>query len=168
MLSKQGLFEPEPIWHLIGHLQTNKVKYVIEKVKLIQSVDSMKLVEEISKRAGQKGLKSNILIEINIGNEATKQGIEPNSLMQFCEQAFFFPNVRIQGLMCVAPFVKNPEDNKVLYEKMYKLYLEIKEKLLYNNDKLHLSMGMSNDYAEAIEEGATMVRVGTALFGSRG
>ncbi|MDR1665328.1 MAG: YggS family pyridoxal phosphate-dependent enzyme [Clostridiales bacterium] len=167
LLAKYGVFSPEPDWHMIGHLQTNKVKYIIDKVKLIQSVDSVNLAEEIDKRAKQREKIADILIEVNIGAEDTKYGVDLSQIEGFAEHLSAFPNIRIKGLMCVAPFVKKPEENRLLFKKMFNKYIDIGRNILYNADMSILSMGMSNDYAVAIEEGSNMVRLGTALFGGR-
>lgn len=148
-------------WHMIGHLQTNKVKFIADKVKLIHSVDSLRLAEEINKRAKQK---VDILIEINIAKEDTKHGITPESALFFIEQIHSFPNIQTKGLMCIAPFVENSEENRVYFEKMQRLYVDIRTKSLHNVDMRYLSMGMTGDYEVAIEEGANIVRIGTGLF----
>jgi pyridoxal phosphate enzyme (YggS family) len=157
-----------PNLHMIGHLQTNKVKYIIDKVSMIQSVDSEKVAAEISKRAEKAGKTVDILVEVNIGNEDSKYGIEQNSAFEFIEQLYNLTNICISGLMCVAPYVIKPEHDRDYFKKMYKLYIDIKNKVLHNNSSFRfLSMGMSNDYEVAIEEGSNMIRVGTALFGER-
>ncbi len=154
-------------WHQIGHLQTNKVKYIIDKVCLIHSLDSVKLAEEIDKRAKSKGLTMEVLVEINIANEESKHGISINEVDSFIKEVSKFDNIRVVGLMCVAPFVENPEENRKYFEKMRKIYVDIKEKNYNNINMKYLSMGMTNDYEVAIEEGANIVRVGTGLFGER-
>jgi pyridoxal phosphate enzyme (YggS family) len=162
-LTKYGVFTPEPAWHLIGHLQTNKVKYIIDKVKTIQSVDSLRLAEEINKRAKERERTVEILIEINIAGEDTKYGIKPDETATFLEHMYKYSNIRVIGLMCIAPFTEKPEKNKVFFEKMLKLSIDMREREGYNS-LTDLSMGMTNDYAAAVECGATMVRIGTALF----
>lgn len=154
-------------WHQIGHLQTNKVKYVIDKVCLIHSVDSLKLAEEINKRAGAKGLVMDILIEVNIGGEEAKHGVPPDEAENLAVQISRLPNVRVKGLMTVAPFVEDPEDNRGYFRQMKKLFVDIMNKNYDNIDMEYLSMGMTNDYIIAIEEGANIVRIGTGLFGAR-
>jgi len=170
-LTKYGCMEPEPEWHIIGHLQTNKVKYVIDKVSLIQSVDSVRLAEEIDRHAKRLGKVMDILAEVNIGDEDTKYGIKPDQIESFAEHLIAFTNIRLIGLMCVAPFVEHPDENRHFYEKMFNHYVDIKtffnDNASNSNQIKYLSMGMTNDYATAIEEGANMVRIGTALFGSR-
>ena len=167
LLSKYGYFKPEPEWHLIGNLQTNKVKSVIGKVKLIQSVDSLHLAEEINKRSIQADRITDVLIEINIAGEETKHGIEPAKTADFAVQMQGFKNIRLRGLMCIATYSENPEANRCYFQKMYGLQLDIQAVLIHNKHVNILSMGMSNDYVCAIEEGSTMVRIGTAVFGNR-
>lgn len=154
-------------WHLIGHLQTNKVKYIVDKVKLIHSVDSLKLATEINKEAIKKDVVVNILIEVNISNEATKFGIKKEEAINLIKEISKLSNVKVKGLMTIAPFVENSEDNREHFKNLYKLYVDIREKNLDNVSMEILSMGMTNDYEIAIEEGATMVRVGTGIFGER-
>lgn len=154
-------------WHLIGHLQTNKVKYIIDKVELIHSVDSIKLAEEISKRAVQHGLVAKILLEINIANEESKFGINPKDAERIVLEISNLSNIMIKGLMTVAPFVENAEENRVYFKQMKQLLVDINSKKIDNVYMDVLSMGMTGDYEVAIEEGATMVRVGTGVFGAR-
>ena len=154
-------------WHLIGHLQTNKVKYIVDKVALIHSVDSLKLAEQISKEAVKKNVISNILVQVNVAKEETKFGIETEEVYDLVEKISKLPNISIQGLMTIAPFVENPEENRLIFRKLHQLYVDIKQKNIDNVNMNVLSMGMTNDYQVAIEEGATMIRVGTAIFGER-
>ena len=154
-------------WHLIGHLQTNKVKYIVDKACLIHSVDSVHLAKEIEKEAAKKNAVVNVLIEVNIAHEESKFGINETDVYDLIEAIKDFPHVHVMGLMTIAPFVENPEDNRIYFHKMYQLSLDIKSKNIDNIDMNVLSMGMTNDYEIAVEEGATMVRVGTAIFGAR-
>lgn len=154
-------------WHLIGHLQTNKVKYIIDKVSLIHSVDSIRLAEQIQKEALKHKIVCHILLEVNVAQENTKFGLMMEEVIPAVETISHFSNVHIDGLMTIAPFVKNPEDNRVHFSNLHKLLLDIKSKNIDNVDMNVLSMGMTNDYLVAIEEGATMVRVGTGIFGAR-
>jgi hypothetical protein len=154
-------------FHLIGHLQTNKVKYIVDKACLIHSVDSLKLAKEIEKEAAKRDLICNVLIEINIGGEDSKFGIKPEETETLVREISQLPHVHIKGLMTIAPFVENAESNRGLFRNMHKILLDIKKKNIDNVDMEILSMGMTNDYTVAIEEGATMVRVGTAIFGER-
>lgn len=161
-------FELEDVkWHLIGHLQTNKVKYVIDKVCLIHSVDSLKLAEEISKRAKAKDVTMDVLVEINIAGEEAKHGVNIDQAETLALAISKLENIRVKGLMTVAPFVENPEDNRKYFQQMYKLFVDIRGKNYNNIDMKYLSMGMTNDYEIAIEEGANIVRIGTGLFGAR-
>ncbi|MGE4214683.1 MAG: YggS family pyridoxal phosphate-dependent enzyme [Anaerotignaceae bacterium] len=154
-------------WHLIGHLQTNKVKYIIDKVDFIHSVDSVKLAQEISKRALQHDITAKILLEINIANEESKFGISPNDAEEIVLEISKLPNIMIKGLMTVAPFVENAEENRVYFKQMKQLLVDINGKKIDNVYMDVLSMGMTGDYEVAVEEGATMVRVGTGVFGAR-
>lgn len=165
--NKFDSFGPEIKWHLIGHLQTNKVKYIIDKVIMIHSVDSQRLAFKINEEAKKYGKVQDILIQVNIAMEDTKFGIGAEDVELFIREIAPYSNIRIRGLMTVAPFVENPEDNRVVFKKMKQIIVDIN---LKNIDNVHmdaLSMGMTNDYEIAIEEGATLVRVGTAIFGHR-
>ena len=150
-----------PTWHFIGHLQRNKVKFIIDKVAMIHSVDSLALATEINKRAGQIGRTMDILVEINIAGEDSKHGIKPEEALPLINKLAELEYIRVKGLMSMAPFVENPEENRHYFEKMRNLLLDINKRGPHNLTEL--SMGMSGDYAVAIEEGATMVRIGTAL-----
>lgn len=154
-------------WHMIGHLQRNKVKYIVNKSCLIHSVDSIRLAEEISRQALLKGVESNILIEVNIAKEESKFGMESQDVISFVEAVAKLPALHIKGLMTIAPFVENPEDNRMYFRKMKELSVDIRNKNIDNVCMDILSMGMTGDYMVAIEEGATMVRVGTGIFGER-
>jgi len=151
-------------WHFIGHLQKNKVKYIIDKVSLIQSVDKVSLAGEINKRAEKIGKNVPILIEINLGEETSKSGIEISELDNFLEQISVFDNLKLSGLMALPPFCENAQDSRKYFIKLRELRDSFNSS--YNNLN-ELSMGMSSDYEIAIEEGATIVRVGTAIFGER-
>ncbi len=154
-------------WHLIGHLQTNKVKYIVDKVALIHSVDSLHLAEEIEKEAAKRNVCPEILIEVNVAGEESKFGISPEELPRLVTDISGLPHVKVRGLMTIAPFVEDPEENRGYFRKMRELSLDIKSKNIDNSDMSILSMGMTGDYQVAVEEGATMVRVGTAIFGER-
>lgn len=154
-------------WHLIGHLQSNKVKYIIDKVELIHSVDSLKLALEIDKQAKKHNKVMDILIEINIAGEESKHGIKPNELESLIKEISLLSNVKVKGIMTVAPFVENPQNNRLYFEQMNKLFIDIRSKNIDNIDMTFLSMGMTNDYEVAIEEGANIVRIGTGIFGKR-
>ena len=154
-------------WHMIGHLQTNKVKYIIDKAELIHSVDSLKLAETIEKEAAKHDLIADILVEVNVAEEESKFGMKMEEVIPFVEKVSAFPHVRVRGLMTIAPFVEDPEENRSIFADLHKLYIDIKKKNHENDTVSVLSMGMTNDYEVAIEEGATMVRVGTGIFGAR-
>ncbi len=154
-------------WHLIGHLQTNKVKYIADKGLLIHSVDSVKLAKEIQKEAVKKQADCDILLEVNVAREESKFGFTCEEVPDAVAEIAQLSNVHIQGLMTIAPFVENPEDNRVIFAKLHKLLLDIKSRNIDNVNMNVLSMGMTNDYTVAVEEGATMIRVGTGIFGAR-
>ena len=154
-------------WHLIGHLQTNNVKYLVDKACMIHSVDSVHLAKEIEKEAAKKNLVVKVLLEVNIAHEESKFGINETEVYDLIDAIKDMPHIHVMGLMTIAPFVENPEDNRIYFRKMYQLSLDIKSKCIDNIDMNVLSMGMTNDYEIAVEEGATMIRVGTAIFGAR-
>jgi len=155
-------------WHLIGHLQTNKVKYIIDKVSMIHSVDSLKLAQEINRRAAQHNLTMDILIQVNSAEEESKFGITTGETGQLIADILdTCPNVRIRGLMCIAPFEENPEDVRVYFAEVKKQYDQFGQLNHPNLDFKYLSMGMSGDFEVAIEEGSNLIRVGTSIFGAR-
>lgn len=154
-------------WHLIGNLQTNKVKYVIDKVAMIHSVDRIKLAEEINRRAKEKDVAMKVLVEINIGQEESKHGISIKETENFIYELSKFPNIRVSGLMTVAPFVENPQENREYFQEIHEKFIDIKAKNIDNVSMDFISMGMTNDYEVAIEEGANIVRIGTGIFGKR-
>ncbi|TWH79904.1 YggS family pyridoxal phosphate-dependent enzyme [Sedimentibacter saalensis] len=154
-------------WHMIGHLQKNKVKYIIDKVELIHSVESIELAAEINKRASQHNIISNILIELNIGEEESKFGINEISVYDFVSSMEQFENIKVMGLMTVAPYCENPEDVRWVFKKMKDIFDKISSMNLKNTQMKYLSMGMTNDFEIAIEEGSNIVRIGTAVFGKR-
>ena len=154
-------------WHLIGHLQRNKVKYIVDKVELIHSVDSLRLAETIEQEAKKKNVIVNILIEVNVAEEESKFGVKVEEVIPLIQEIAKFPHICIKGLMTIAPYVENPEENRNVFACLQKLSVDIAEKNIDNVSVEILSMGMTNDYEVAIEEGATMVRVGTGIFGER-
>lgn len=154
-------------WHMIGHLQRNKVKYLIGKTYLIHSVDSYRLAEEISREAVKKSTEVNILIEVNIALEDTKFGVLPKDTCELIRQISHLPNIKINGLMTVAPYTDEQETNLQYFAALRDLSVDIKSKNIDNVNMNVLSMGMSGDYTVAIQEGATMIRVGTGIFGER-
>lgn len=154
-------------WHMIGHLQRNKVKYIIDKVFLIHSVDSLRLAEEISKEAQKKNITAHILIEVNIAEEESKFGVSGTEALPLLESISKLPSIIVEGLMTIAPYVENPEENRQYFVKLRQLSVDIMRKNIDNVNMNVLSMGMTGDYEVAVEEGATFVRVGTGLFGER-
>lgn len=154
-------------WHMIGHLQRNKVKYIVDKAELIHSVDSLKLAQEINKEAIKKELTVNILVEVNVAEEESKFGVGVEETEDLIREIAKLSNIKVQGLMTIAPYVENPEENRGVFRTLKKLAVDIKMKNIDNVRMDVLSMGMTGDYQVAIEEGATMVRVGTGIFGER-
>ena len=154
-------------WHMIGHLQRNKVKYIVDKVYLIHSVDSLRLAEEISKEALKKQVTVDILGEVNVAEEESKFGSTVEETLQLVKEMAVLPGIRIKGLMTIAPFVEDPEENRKYFAKLRQLAVDIESKNIDNVTMNVLSMGMTGDYEVAVEEGATMVRVGTGIFGER-
>lgn len=154
-------------WHMIGHLQRNKVKQVIDKAVLIHSVDSVRLAKAIEAEAAKKDIIVQILLEVNVAEEDSKFGLKLDEVIPAVEEIATMPHVRIKGLMTIAPFVENPEENRTVFAQLQKLSVDIAKKNIDNVSVDILSMGMTNDYQVAIEEGATMIRVGTGIFGER-
>jgi len=152
---------------MIGHLQKNKVKYIIDKNILIHSVESLSLAEEINKRARNSNLTADVLIELNIGEEESKFGINEDNVYDFIRSMEQFENIRVLGLMTVAPFCENPEDVRWVFKTMKNIYSKISIMNLRNTEMKYLSMGMTNDFEIAIEEGSNIIRIGTAIFGAR-
>lgn len=158
---------PELDWHMIGHLQTNKVKYIVDKVSLIHSVESVKLANTINKEAIKKDVVVDVLVEVNVAKEDSKFGIDIEQCEDFIREISQFSNIRVKGLMTIAPFVQDPEENRVHFRKLKEVFVDINNKKIDNVNMDVLSMGMTNDYEVAIEEGSTLVRVGTGIFGLR-
>jgi pyridoxal phosphate enzyme (YggS family) len=154
-------------WHMIGHLQKNKVKYIIDKAELIHSVENLELANEINKRAKQNEIVSKVLIELNIGEEDSKFGINVDRVYDFVKDINQYDNILVKGIMTVAPYADDPEEVRWIFKKMKEIYDNISEMKLKNTDMQYLSMGMTNDFEVAIEEGSNIVRIGTAIFGSR-
>ena len=154
-------------WHMIGHLQRNKVKYIVDKVYLIHSVDSLRLAEEISKEAVKRGITVSILVEINVADEASKFGTSAVEAVSLVEQIAALPGIAVKGLMTVAPYVENPEDNRLYFATLRQICVDIIHKNIDNVSMKELSMGMTGDYEAAILEGATYIRIGTGIFGER-
>ena len=162
----ENAYEGAPV-HFIGHLQTNKVKQVVGKVDLIQSVDSERLLRAIDKEAAKQGIIQNILLEVNIGEEASKSGFRAEDILPLMDNIGEFSNICIKGLMAIPPISQNSGENLGFFQKMFELTVDIKDKISDNVMVDCLSMGMSDDFVDAISSGSTMIRVGTAIFGAR-
>lgn len=158
---------PDTHWHMIGHLQRNKVKYIVDKVDLIHSVDSLRLAQAISEEAVKKTCDVNILVEVNVAEEESKFGITVDNTLSLIKEIALLPRIHVQGLMTIAPYVEDPEENRTIFSILKKLSVDIAKQNIDNICMGILSMGMTGDYEVAIEEGATMVRVGTGIFGAR-
>ena len=167
MCEKYEILPKNIRWHMIGHLQRNKVKYLVGKTELIHSVDSIRLAEQIEKEYAKNGETANILIEVNMAQEESKFGITSQETEELIRKISTFEHIRIKGLMTIAPYTDNPETNRVYFRQMKKLSVDIRDKNIDNVSMDVLSMGMTGDYQVAIEEGSTMVRVGTGIFGER-
>lgn len=167
LVDKYEVLPKDIRWHMIGHLQRNKVKYIVDKVYLIHSVDSLRLAEEISKEAAKKNVDVNILVEVNVAGEETKFGTGCKEAKQLVRDIAQLPHVHIQGLMTIAPYVENSEENRIYFQQLKKLSVDISSENIDNVSMKVLSMGMTGDYAVAVSEGATYVRVGTGIFGER-
>ena len=167
LVEKYEILPKDIHWHMIGHLQRNKVKYIIDKVDLIHSVDSLRLAETIDREAKKHNLTANILIEVNVAGEDSKFGVPPEELENLVDGISHFSNIQVRGLMTIAPFVENAEEHRAVFARLRKLSVDIASKNIDNVNVGLLSMGMTNDYEVAIEEGATMIRVGTGIFGER-
>ena len=154
-------------WHMIGHLQRNKIKYIIGKTELIHSVDSLRLAEAIEAESAKKGCITDILLEVNVAQEESKFGFSSEELLKEIDRFADFPHIRVKGLMTIAPYVEKPEENRIYFAKLKQLSVDITAKKVNNVTMSIFSMGMTNDYEVAIEEGATLVRVGTGIFGER-
>lgn len=167
IMEKYGQMPEDVRWHMIGHLQKNKVRQVIDKAVLIHSVDTVELAEQIEKDAAKRDLTVDILLEVNVAEEESKFGFRTEEVEAAVMKIKEFPHVHIKGLMTIAPFVSNSEDNREVFKKLYQLYVDIRSKNIDNVNMSVLSMGMTGDYEVAVEEGATMIRVGTGIFGAR-
>ncbi|HOS70691.1 MAG TPA: YggS family pyridoxal phosphate-dependent enzyme, partial [Bacillota bacterium] len=166
-MAKYENIEENVNWHLIGHLQTNKVKYIIDKVALIHSVDSIGLAEEISKRAEKAGLVKDVLVQVNVAQEETKFGIEYDDTDSFVERLSGFSGIRVKGLMTIAPYYDDAELARPVFRQLKEKFDMLAAAGIPNINMKYLSMGMTNDYKVAIEEGSNMVRIGTGIFGAR-
>lgn len=169
ILDKYQVLKEYPLeWHMIGHLQRNKVKYIIDKVALIHSVDSIALAEEINRRALQAGRRIDVLLQVNVSGEESKYGMSQGAVQGFLERAKEMQNIHIRGLMTIAPYTHDPEEVRPVFARLKDIFEEIKTAAIPRVDMDFLSMGMTGDYTVAIEEGANIVRIGTGIFGSRG
>ena len=164
LISKYDEVKGDVRWHLIGHLQKNKVKYIADKVCMIHSVESYSLMEEIEKQCARIDKVMDILIEVNVSGEESKSGIEPSEVLDYVTKASSYPHIRVKGLMTMAPFDAENDELHQIFSKLYEISVDISSKKLDNVSMEHLSMGMTNDYAIAVEENSTIVRVGTGLF----
>ncbi len=164
---KEPMMPRDAAFHMIGHLQRNKVKQVIPHVAMIHSVDSVRLARQIQEDAEKAQRTVDILLEVNVAGEESKFGLAMNEVLDTIMEIHSFPNIQIKGLMTIAPFVENPEDNREVFKKLYQLSVDITRKNIDNVNMSVLSMGMTGDFEVAIEEGATMIRVGTGIFGAR-
>ncbi len=167
LTEKYDKLPPDCKWHLIGHLQTNKVKYIIDKIEMIHSVDSIELAKEINSRAAKCQRKIDILLQVNVSGEDTKFGISPNDVDEYVGIISQMENISLKGLMTIAPFNQDPQVIRPVFRNLYNIYIDIKRKNIDNVNMDYLSMGMSNDFEVAIEEGANIVRIGTGIFGKR-
>ena len=158
---------PQLEWHMIGHLQRNKVHQVLGKVSLIHSLDSLRLAEQIEKEAEKKGIFVPVLIEVNEAKEESKYGFFPEEAEEAVRRIASLPHIRVKGLMTIAPYVEDPEKNRPVFRELTQFFIDMRSKNLHNVSMEHLSMGMTNDYLVAVSQGATMVRVGTGIFGER-
>lgn len=169
----QELMEKMPVlpenirWHMIGHLQRNKVKYIVGKVWMIHSVDSLELAREISREAVKRQVTVKILLEVNVAEEESKFGVTVKEACGLAEAAAKLPGIQVEGLMTIAPYVEDPEENRIYFKRLKELSVDIYDKNIDNVNMNVLSMGMTGDYSVAVEEGATYVRVGTGIFGER-
>lgn len=154
----------KPSWHLIGHLQTNKIKYIIDKVKLIHSVDSMKLANEINNQAEKHGIVMPVLLQVNVSGEESKFGVDVEHIFDIVTKMSYLSNIRLKGLMTMAPNVSDPEDVRGVFKGLKALSVDLQVKKIHNIDMSILSMGMSHDFEVAIEEGANIVRIGSSIF----
>lgn len=168
LLAKRRELEEVPIrWHMIGHLQTNKVRQLVPWVSLVHAVDSLHLASEIDRRSAAAGAVSDVLLEVNTTGEQSKFGVEPGQVVELAGQMHIFSHLRIAGLMTIGPFLPDPEGSRPMFRRLRELREELRRMRQENLDPVHLSMGMTGDFEVALEEGATLLRIGTAIFGER-
>lgn len=165
--SKYGVLDREVAWHLIGHLQSNKAKKAVKLFDLIHSVDSLALAEAINRAAGIEGKRQDILLQVNVAQDENKFGLEADEMMSVAREVCKMENIRLCGLMTIAPFYEDCELARLAFRKLRKLYQELKDARLEGSDIRYLSMGMTHDFVVAVEEGANLIRVGTGIFGAR-
>ncbi len=164
LMDKYDAVGPEATWHLIGHLQSNKVKYIADKVSLVQSLESLSLAKELDRRMQALGRPMDCLVQVNIADEASKFGLAKDEVRPFLEEVRRMPGIRVRGLMHIAPFFEDPEQVRPIFRQMYELFCALREERMPGIEMEILSMGMSHDYRVAVEEGATMIRVGRGVF----
>ena len=167
ILEKRPEIPADARFHMIGHLQRNKVRQVIDQVTLIHSVDSLRLAEQIEHEAAKKELHVNILLEVNVAREESKFGFFLEEVEAALREISKYPHITVKGLMTIAPYVEDPEENRDIFKKLHQVFIDMKSKNIDNSNMSVLSMGMTGDYQVAIEEGSTMIRVGTGIFGAR-
>lgn len=167
LLEKYDNIKEDCNWHIIGHLQTNKVKYIIEKVVMIHSVDRLELAQEIQNRAKKLERVVEVLVQVNVSGEESKYGISPDKVMDLVKKISIFKNIKVKGLMTIAPFTMEIEETRPVFKGLREILIDIKKENIDNIDMDLLSMGMSNDFEIAVEEGANVLRIGTAIFGNR-
>ncbi len=167
LMQKYDILRERCVWHFIGRLQTNKVKSIIDKVDMVHSLDRIGLAEEIQKKAKASDKVMDVLVQVNISGEDSKTGIEPNELTPFLNKIALFPNIKVKGLMTIAPYTQNPDNIRWVFRELKNISLDISRKTIDNVSMGYLSMGMSHDFEVAIEEGANIVRIGSSIFGER-
>ena len=167
ILEKRPEIPADARFHMIGHLQRNKVRQVIDQVTLIHSVDSLRLAEQIEHEAAKKELHVDILLEVNVAREESKFGFFLEEVEAALREISKYPHITVKGLMTIAPYVEDPEENRDIFKKLHQVFIDMKSKNIDNSNMSVLSMGMTGDYQVAIEEGSTMIRVGTGIFGAR-
>ena len=167
ILEKRPEIPADARFHMIGHLQRNKVRQVIDQVTLIHSVDSLRLAEQIEHEAAKKELHADILLEVNVAREESKFGFFLEEVEAALREISKYPHITVKGLMTIAPYVEDPEENRDIFKKLHQVFIDMKSKNIDNSNMSVLSMGMTGDYQVAIEEGSTMIRVGTGIFGAR-
>ncbi len=167
LMEKYDKIDDRCKWHIIGQLQTNKVKYIVDKVTMVHSLDRLELAEELNKRCIQKGRVMDVLVQVNVSGEATKSGISPLIVSEFMKSVSHLGNIKVRGLMTIAPYTTDLEETRAVFRGLRNIFIDIGKENIDNIDMHYLSMGMSNDFETAIEEGANLIRIGTSIFGVR-